>query len=122
MYDSNPKLRAWRTALRLATEAAMVAQDWQPLEDVPIRVGLTFTLPTPQTVAATIKRQPGRHPAWRGYDLDKLARAALDSLTDAQAWDDDSRVTTLIARKLWAGSTGAMTQPGLYLEVREDKT
>jgi Holliday junction resolvase RusA-like endonuclease len=122
MYESSNGLKPWRAKVRLAAEEAILSQGWSTLRDVPIRATFTFTLPTPLTVAARIRRAPGKYPAWRGYDTDKLARAVCDSLTDAGAWDDDSRVTHLLARKLWAGSEGAMPSPGLVIEVREHWT
>ena len=35
-------------------------------------------------------------------DLDKLARAIMDSVTAGQAWDDDARVVDLNTRKRYA--------------------
>lgn len=119
MYDANPRLRQWRAHTRVHTEHAMEAQGWQALKDVPVRVTLTFTLAPSLVQARQILKAPGTWPAWRGYDIDKLTRAVLDSLTDAGAIDDDSRVASLLARKLWAGSKGAMREPGVVIEVRE---
>ena len=37
----------------------------------------------------------------RRHDVDKLARAVLDALTDAALWKDDSQVAQLVAEKRW---------------------
>jgi crossover junction endodeoxyribonuclease RusA len=49
--------------------------------------------------------------AWpeRGYDVDKLSRAALDGLTNV-IWKNDARVCSLHATKAWGSPEGMIVQ------------
>lgn len=49
-------------------------------------------------------------------DIDKLARAALDAITSAGVFRDDSQVTQLAAMKRLAGVDEV---PGLHLSIRD---
>jgi Holliday junction resolvase RusA-like endonuclease len=68
--------------------------------DEPVEVSIIFYLPRPKTVQDRIF--PTVTP-----DIDKLARAVLDSLTDAGIYADDARVIRLTAQKLYADDRGA---------------
>lgn len=92
----------WRTAV--ATVARAHAPE-RPI-DGPVAVTIDFRLPRS-------KSWPKRlgDPAWHttAPDLDKLARAVLDSLTHAGLIADDARVVRLAANKVavtgWTGAT-----------------
>lgn len=56
-----------------------------------VSVSLTFWLKRPKTVT--------RQYPTKTYDIDKLTRAVLDSLTQAKVIEDDSNVVDLTVRK-----------------------
>lgn len=87
-------LAHWRTLV--ATEAKRAMGQRLPLTG-PLRVALTFVFARP---AANKDMSPY---AWgnKRWDVDKLARLALDAMTDAAAWTDDSQVAELGVRKLY---------------------
>ena len=94
LVESSSKLPAWRAeAVRCASGAVHDSSCDFPL-DGPIWVRLTFHLQVPKR----------RRDAWpiKRPDVDKLTRAALDALTIAGVWRDDSQVAWLSARKVWA--------------------
>ena len=105
--DANSKtLKPWRAHL---TEAITDQTRYLPALDGPVRVWLRFTFDRPPSHYGVGR---GRHtlrstaPAFPGHscgDTDKLARAVLDSLTDARTWLDDTQVVDLRARKFYAG-------------------
>ncbi|HYI66346.1 MAG TPA: RusA family crossover junction endodeoxyribonuclease [Candidatus Limnocylindrales bacterium] len=105
--SDNPKVPAWRKAIRKALDA----EDVSPLPG-PVRVSLAFML-----------RRPKGHRGARGLlpsapvypvvkpDIDKLARAVLDALT-GPAFNDDSQVVELIVLKHYATGT-----PGVDIRI-----
>lgn len=102
--EANPHTRPWRATIAAEAHAA---RNGQPPIDGPVNVNLTFRLPRPKAHYRTGKRfaelRPDA-PTWspKKPDIDKLCRAALDSLTTAGVWRDDSQVATLHARKVYA--------------------
>ena len=104
--DANArKLKPWRAKLAAAARAAAHADGWETL-DGPIRVTIKTAHPRPAAHYRT-----GRYsgllkpdaPRWKATrpDVDKLARAVLDALTDAQVITDDGRVAWLSAYDMW---------------------
>lgn len=93
LYWSNSKtLRPWRKAMTEVIEAFM-PRDLGDGYDDGVRVELKFYHKRP----ASVKR---KHKITAG-DLDKLTRAALDSLTDSKIITDDSRVVELRCAKYY---------------------
>jgi len=86
--DNKATLRSWRSAV---TDAARAELNGEAPDLGPIRVTLMFFLRQPKRPKAVV---PIVKP-----DVDKLARAVLDGMTDAGVFRDDSQVTTLTARK-----------------------
>ena len=101
MIESSKKLKPWRDAV------ARIAREYAPDEplDEALRVQLEFYLPMPK------RTKFGDRPAGKP-DSDKLARAILDSCTDAGIWADDSRVVSLHVQKYWA-----FDKPGVMVTV-----
>lgn len=105
MYWANSKrLRPWRKAMTDACQAFM-PRNWGDGYDDAVRVELTFY----HTRGASVKR---RYKITAG-DSDKLARAALDSLTDAKLYTDDSRVVELMVSKHYADDH----EPGVIIRA-----
>jgi Holliday junction resolvase RusA-like endonuclease len=86
--DNKATLRSWRSAV---IDAARAELNGEGPELGPVRITLMFFLRRPQRPKAGV---PIVKP-----DVDKLARAVLDGMTDAGVFRDDSQVTTLTARK-----------------------
>lgn len=106
LVDANPRLKAWRAQVRAAAEAAIAEGGWETLDE-PCRAYLGFTMPRP-------KRPRWGVPAVKP-DLDKLARAVFDALTDAGVWKDDSRVVSIEATKRYEDEEAV---PGVWVEVQ----
>ena len=108
MFDANSHLKAWRENVAQAIWRAMHGTfEIDPLTG-PIAVTMWLYLERPKSV----KRA---HPSVKP-DIDKLARAVLDAGTNGGAWDDDSQVIELSARKLYADDT---TKPGVMIHIRK---
>lgn len=106
LIEASDRLKPWRAQITAAAVFARVEQRLEPL-DVPVGCYLTFYLPRP----ASAKRDvPSVKP-----DIDKLTRAVLDALTDADIWSDDSRVVSLYAQKAYATE---VERPGVRIEVK----
>lgn len=86
MVESSKQLRPWRRAV----DAALRAGYDGPTLDGPVIVRLAFWLPRPASEPRTRRTLPVRRP-----DLDKLARAVLDSMTTSGAIRDDAVVVRL---------------------------
>lgn len=99
--------------------------NWSPMTG-PVTVAVTFILKRPKAHYRTGKfadqirdDAPERPHGTPGMDTDKLARAVLDALTTARVYGDDSQVTELRAKKIYAGSVplGFADHPGAYITV-----
>ena len=86
--DNRATLQSWRSEI---TSAARAELNGDAPDLGPIRVTMMFFLRQPKRPKASV---PITKP-----DVDKLARAVLDGMTDAGVIRDDSQVTTLTARK-----------------------
>lgn len=104
MIEMSQAVGPWRDAIRTETQNAM--QGAPPLGGA-VHVAVTFWLPRPKghfgsgRNAAQLRPGAPASPAGKP-DLDKLARALLDGLTEGGAWKDDSQVIELYARKAYA--------------------
>lgn len=116
VLDSNSaKLKPWRTAVAMAARIEMSGK----MRLVgPVVVEARFYFPRPKGHYGTGKNAgvlragaepvPGVKP-----DLDKLVRAAGDSIAGI-VMGDDCRITDIVARKRWATPSG----PGAWITVR----
>lgn len=89
LVEANKDLPAWRDHMKKMFALKMMEFDHR--FDVAVSVSLTFWLRRPKTVT--------RQYATQTYDIDKLTRAVLDSLTQAEVIKDDSYVVDLTVRK-----------------------
>ena len=105
--SANTNLRPWRDAVRFAA-ADSLHPSHVPYEG-PVEVRIRFRMRMPASA-------PKKRRTWpigaRSGDLDKLARAVLDALTDAGIWRDDSQVI-----RLHAGKDYTDAAPGAYITV-----
>lgn len=104
LVEANPGLKAWRATITLhARKHAGTYTGERPLH-----VTYRFHLTKPKSVRRWLP--------WVKPDLDKLIRAVNDGLGDAKIWDDDGRVTTVIASKAYADDR----EPGVEITIREE--
>jgi Holliday junction resolvase RusA-like endonuclease len=68
----------------------------------PVTVEITCHFARPQSQLRKDGSPKPSAPAYPRPDVDNLAKAVLDALTDAGAWGDDSQVVTLAVRKKWS--------------------
>ena len=101
---NSKKHKAWRTAIINEVIATLPA-DWVPI-DGPCELNVMFIMPKP----ASVKRSsPSVAP-----DLDKLIRSVGDALAIAGVYTDDSRITRISARKVYAQGI----EPGATITVK----
>ena len=100
MFDSNKKLKEWRSTVTAATRTELIKQRFTGFEsDQALVVFIEFYLERPKTVK---RLWPAVKP-----DLDKLVRAVFDGVTDGHAWHDDSQVVGVYASKYYGQTPGA---------------
>jgi Holliday junction resolvase RusA-like endonuclease len=92
LVEANKELPAWREHMTKMLQLKQLEET--TAFTTAVNVALTFWLPRPKSV----KRQY----ATGTYDIDKLTRAVLDSITKAGVWRDDSDVVDLTVRKTYA--------------------
>lgn len=99
---ANKKTETWRADIRNAAREHAPDQLWRG----PVFVAVRFELSKPKSIP--------KKTVWpiKKPDLDKLARAVLDALTDV-IWKDDSQVTTLSVAKCYGDA------PGAWIELTE---
>ena len=101
---NSKKHKAWRTAI-VNQAIATLPPDWEPI-DGPCELIVNFYMLKP----ASVKRSsPAVAP-----DLDKLIRSVGDALAIAGVYTDDSRITRISARKLYAQGI----EPGATITVK----
>jgi Holliday junction resolvase RusA-like endonuclease len=91
MREQSAYLRPWRAAVVRAAYQAYVDAGVQP-NTLPVLLG-------PVAVIARFRMAPGSR-VDGPPDIDKLLRSTFDALTQAGAWEDDSRVVEVITSKL----------------------
>ena len=111
----NPRTRPWKDAV---TWAAREARRFTATE--PVAVELAFTLRRPKGHSGKRGLLPSA-PTYHGTkpDIDKLARAVLDSLVEAQVIADDALVAWLrVAKGYSLSPAGDYPAPGVHVRVR----
>jgi crossover junction endodeoxyribonuclease RusA len=124
MRDANGEtLHPWRDNVRSAALSELAANQGNYGHD-PVCVQITFTFARPASHfgtgrnAGTVKASAPRFPSSHAVgDIDKLARACLDALTDAGTFADDSQVVSLHARKVWVGDPTGLDRPGAVIDI-----
>lgn len=99
MYD-DPKhpVRTWRELIALE---AQKHRPEQPMEG-PVFLHMTFSPPRPKS-HYTKKGLRDDAPAWcdKKPDLDNLAKAVMDVLTECRYWNDDGQVCSAVIEKCY---------------------
>lgn len=119
MVESSAKVKPWREAVKWAAYEARAVHDMARAEGAPVQVPgpveavMVFTMPRPKS--AKKGARPSKKP-----DLSKLIRSTEDALTDAGVWEDDARVVTCWARKVYPGThPDALDVPGAVIRISE---
>lgn len=115
--SAGERLKVWRAEIVAAAMVAKVKAGWGPANG-PVVVDLVFYLPRPKAHygsgrnAGVLKDSSPAVPTTKP-DGDKLTRAALDALTTAAVYRDDSQVVDVRARKRFADGR----EPGARVTV-----
>lgn len=109
LIESSKDLGPWRERVALTAHQTLAGE---PIMSGAITAVLTFVLPRPKSAPKT--RTPA---ATKRPDVDKLARACLDAITDVIILDD-AQVVDLRATKRLAelGET-----PGVHIRIESDQ-
>lgn len=115
MIESSKNVKPWREAVKWAAREVM---SQKPLAcsltmDGPVEAVMVFTMPRPKSAkkGARADKRP---------DLSKLVRSTEDALTDAGVWQDDARVVTCWARKVYPNShPDALDVPGAVIRISQ---
>ena len=112
MTESSAKVKPWREAVCHAAAEAMGGYG-RALINGPVHVEMVFTLRKPKSAPKSRKTYPDRKP-----DCSKLVRSTEDALTSAGAWEDDARVVSLHASKVFPGeSRDSLPVPGAVIRI-----
>jgi Holliday junction resolvase RusA-like endonuclease len=126
VVDKDVRLPQWR--MKITAHAIEAQAEWmhtRPDVALPLRgpIGMTVAFYMNRPLghfgtgrnAGTLKPSAPTHPASMP-DLDKLLRAVLDGLTDAQVWKDDGQVVWIQTTKTYADDT---THEGVHIQFGE---
>lgn len=117
LAESSKKVKPWREAVKCGVidyyRSALMRTPSAPIIPGPVTISLTFTLPKPKSAPKGRRTWPDRKP-----DIDKLCRSTLDALVDAGAMEDDARVVSLTASKVFPGEgEGSLGLPGCLIRI-----
>lgn len=110
MLESSALVRPWREAVVFS--ARQVIGSVANMVRGPVKVHFIFTLPKPKS-SPKRRKYPDKTP-----DLSKLIRSTEDALTQAGVWEDDARVVSCHASKVFPNScVDALDVPGCVIRI-----
>ncbi len=110
LIESSKAVKPWREAVKWAARESI-----QDKLVGAIEVEITFTIQKPKSAPKSRVTYPDRKP-----DLSKLVRSTEDALSDAGVWEDDARVVSCMARKVYPGEhPKALNSPGALIEIHD---
>lgn len=112
IQDHKSELNAWRGRIAITIRSRREGRSFTG----PVSCELVFRLRRPKAHSGV----NGVFPSSPAYptvkpDIDKLARAVLDALTQSGVWRDDSQAVEVTARKMYADGD---TKPGVTITLR----
>ena len=109
MIESSKAVAPWRERIAHETQDVIEAGARPYSQREPVLVRITFWMPRPGAHYGSRKgvpyvkdSAPSRPVTMRRNDIDKLARAVLDGITDGGALGDDGQVASLVVDKFFA--------------------
>ena len=116
MIESSKAVKPWREAVKSAAMDAMRQAGAVRLVGA-LSVEMIFTLPKPKSAPKRSRSWPDRKP-----DLSKLVRSTEDALTDIGAWEDDARIVSCLARKVFPDEDpDALNRPGAVIRLTRQR-
>lgn len=124
VVEDSKRVKPWREAVKFAAleERRRPGRPAHQTWTGPVQVLIRFILPRPKghfgtgRNAGIVKASAPAFPATRP-DLDKLERATLDALKEAQVYKDDGLVVTLMTAKTYPAQPDE--EPGAVITVLE---
>lgn len=114
MVESSKAVKPWREAVLNAALDRRLEMDSGPLRG-PLSVEMIFTLRKPASAPKKRKSYPDKKP-----DLSKLVRSTEDALTNSCIWEDDARVISCLARKVFPDEDpDALSALGAIIRIRQ---
>lgn len=113
LVESSKAVKPWREAVKWAAWIVLANSSGERIIG-PIEVEITFTIQKPKSAPKNRVTYPDKKP-----DLSKLVRSTEDALTDAGVWEDDARVVSCLARKVFPGEhVKSLQSPGAFIEIQ----
>lgn len=121
MVESSAKVKPWRSDVKAAAEAALIASDTWERATGPVHATLYFRFPRPKSHYRTgrnahlLRDDAPAYITSRGAgDIDKLLRSSYDALTASGAIADDSLIVSVNAIKIYCDDA---TAPGAHIKL-----
>lgn len=114
MIESSKNVKPWREAVKYA---ALEVRQSMAISTIigPVCAEMIFTMPKPKSASKGRRTWPDRRP-----DLSKLVRSTEDALTEILIWEDDARVVSCYARKVFPGEhPDALESPGCVIKLAQ---
>ena len=114
--DNRDKQKAWAEKIMLKAKQKQIKK-----ADKAVAIEIKFHLPEPKSFRNAKGNRKPSAPKWhtKKPDLDKLIRCVLDALTGI-AWNDDSQVVRIIARKDYSSVNNAVSNCGAFIEIESE--
>ncbi len=112
LIESSKAVKPWREAVKAAALEFMHSSQCGKITG-PIAVQMCFTIKKPTSAPKTRKTWPDKKP-----DLSKLVRSTEDALVDVGLIEDDARIVSCAAYKIFPGEDPlSLETPGTRIQI-----